>query len=168
MSETSINLTPPLPDGLRGGTLTWVAAGAGTPKPTTRERAAAAILERKNDSGFDDQVRLTVEEADVFLNEVDALHGRRPSRPTAPKPSTRPQGPPAPASNSGRAAGANRSTCSRCGGRLQFNGPQHVVHIEDLDAFYRREFDQRMLATTTVYLYECTACHHIDTFTTAT
>jgi hypothetical protein len=42
-----------------------------------------------------------------------------------------------------------------------------VVHIEDLDAFYRRTFDPRSLATTTVYEYECTGCHGIAQFTTA-
>jgi hypothetical protein len=172
MSGTSIELTPPLPDGLRSATLTWVAAGAGgAPKPTTRDRAAAAILERRNESGFDDQVRLSVEEADAFLNDVDVLHGRRPSRPTAPKPGrgprSAPAGPPAPSSGVNTVA-AERSTCSRCAGRMQFSGPRHHVHIEDLDSFYRREFDQRMLATTTVYVYECAACHHLDMFTTAT
>lgn len=175
MSE-SIELRPPLPEGLRGARLTWLSSAKGK-TATTRERAAAALLERQLASGFEDQVRLSVAEADEFLRQVDIAQGRRPR--TAPKraPSTTPpvtpsrpapRRAPAPAPGAGgRVAAANRTTCHRCGGRLQFSGPRHVVHIEDLDAFYRRAFDPRSLATATVYEYECTACHAIVQFTTA-
>lgn len=177
MSE-SIELRPPLPDQLRGARLTWLSSAKGT-TATTRERAVAALLERQLASGFDDQVRLSVAEADEFLRQVDIAQGRRP-RP-APKPAPR-KAPPAttprpaprraptpstPTSGGGRVAAGNRTTCHRCGGHLRFSGPRHVVHIEDLDAFYRRTFDPRSLATTTVYEYECTGCHGIAQFTTA-
>jgi hypothetical protein len=191
MSDTSIELQPPLPDGLRGARLTWLAAATGKPKPTTAERAVAALLERQLESGFSDQVRLSVQEADEFLRQVDRAQGRRarpaPRRTTTPTPAptTAPTSPtrhaprktplprtggttaPAPRTTpTGRVPAANRTTCGRCGGRLQSNGPKHVVHVEDLNAFYRKTFSPEMLATTTVYEYECTACHHLDTFTT--
>jgi hypothetical protein len=195
MSDTTIDLQPPLPDGLRRARLTWLAAATGKPKPTTAERAIAALLERQLESGFTDQVRLSVQEADEFLRQVDRAQGRRarptPRRTTTPAPAPtgqtrqaprktplpRTSGTTAPAPRTGtttaprttptgRLPTANRTTCGRCGGRLQSNGPKHVVHVEDLNAFYRKTFSPEMLATTTVYEYECTACHHLDTFAT--
>ena len=57
--------------------------------------------------------------------------------------------------------------CARCGARLGLVGPMHLVHVEDLDSFYRKAFDPAMLATSTVYRYECASCRSVELFTTA-
>jgi hypothetical protein len=136
-----------------------------------------------------------VQEADEFLRQVDRAQGRRarsvPRRSTttattpAPAPSQPSRKAPPPRTGStvpqrrttttttsttattGRLPAANRTTCGRCGGRLTSNGPKHIVHVEDLNAFYRKTFSSSMLATTTVYEYECSACHQLAMFTTA-
>jgi nitrate reductase cytochrome c-type subunit len=42
----------------------------------------------------------------------------------------------------------------------------HLVHVEDLDGFYRKKFDPAVLATTTVYRYQCAQCHSVEFFDT--
>jgi hypothetical protein len=201
VSESVIELSAPLPGKLQAARLTWL-DGAKKPKPTTRERAVSALLEKQNKAGFTDQVVLAIDEADAWLAEADRMQGRAPRRTPRPAPRSTPAPAPRPAprgrsttppastsprpraqtpspaprtgsttpastGSAGRVPASNRTACSRCGGRLSLIGPRHLVHIEDLDAFYRRAFDPRSLATTTVYEYECGACHRVETFTTA-
>jgi hypothetical protein len=44
----------------------------------------------------------------------------------------------------------------------------HLVHVEDLDAFYRAAFDPAVLATSSVYRYQCEHCHAVEFFDTPT
>ena len=165
MADTTVELRAPLPDGASRATLTWLAKGAKA-APTTRGLAAAASLTSYSKSGIASTVRLSLDEADGYLADAESLRsGRTPAPRRTPAPPT--PAPPTPRPAQPTRAGGNRSVCARCGARLSLVGPMHLLHVEDLDSFYRKAFDPALLSTSTVYRYECATCHAVEFFTTA-
>lgn len=160
---TRIPLTAPLPDEHLSGTLTWRAARGGLrpgDEDVPRDRASHAELSTIDLGGREHRRRLTLDEADAYLREVEALHAEVAAFDAA-------------AADRRTAHAQERAellatidlSCPRCGVPREHAGRRNLLSAAAPEHIAREDEWQRMRPEVVGYdEYRCPRCGSVELF----